>query len=119
MTEYRPRRLALLQFFPWVRSPALARSEGRAGQGRLGDNTIEKKVEAGDFEKTISRGTLQSILRAYRDKVESKKKKNRNSSAPFSVFPGLFALCDLRSYQICDMHGTWSRFSVTEARTYQ
>ena len=39
-------------------------------------DSIEKKVEAGDFEKTISRGTLQSILRAYRDKVECQKEKN-------------------------------------------
>ena len=47
-------------------------------------DSIEKKVEACEFEKSISRGTLQSILRAYnRDKIESKKKKNRNSSTPF------------------------------------
>ena len=39
-------------------------------------DSIEKKVEAGDFKKTISRGTLQSILRAYRSKLESQKKKN-------------------------------------------
>jgi len=39
-------------------------------------DSIEKKVEAGDFEKTVSRGTLQNILRAYRDKLESQKKNN-------------------------------------------
>ena len=65
------------------------------------------------------RHELESIARAiFIEKGGKPKNEYRNSSALFSVFPGLFALYGLRSYQIFDMHRTWSRFSATEARTY-